>query len=86
MTPLVENQGIIVIVHKFYSSRCIIFDIFVEQLCYPQYILPTHEKYHKLFIRDVANMMGKRSVGWGWWSVHPHGQYHHMVRTTECMM
>jgi hypothetical protein len=38
---------------------CIIFDIFVEQLCYPQYISPTHSKYCKLLLRDVANMMGK---------------------------
>ena len=35
MTPLVRNQGIIVNVHHFYSSRCIIFDIFVKQLMLP---------------------------------------------------
>jgi hypothetical protein len=26
---------------------------------------------------DVADMLWKRSVGWGWWSVCPHGRYHH---------
>ena len=26
---------------------------------------------------DVANMLWKRSVGWGWWLVCSHGRYHH---------
>ncbi len=41
--------------------------------CYRCYILPTHPTYCKLLLTDVANMMGKRSVGSRWWSVRPHG-------------
>jgi len=32
MQPVVGNQGIIVNPHYFYSRRCNIFDIFVEQI------------------------------------------------------
>ena len=35
MTPLVRNRGIIVNAQNFYSSRCIMFDIVVEQLMLP---------------------------------------------------
>ena len=58
-------------------AGCIIFDIFVEQLCYPRYISPTHSKFCELLLRDIANKTGKRSVGSRWWSVCPHGHYHH---------
>jgi hypothetical protein len=78
MTPLVENQGIIVNMHHISTViGCIIFDIFVKQLCYPGYISPTHPKFCELLPRDVANMMRKRSVGSRWWSVCLHGHYHH---------
>ncbi len=56
---------------------CIIFDIFVEQLCYPRYISPTHPKHCELLLRDIAYIMWERSVGSRWWSVCLHGHYHH---------
>jgi hypothetical protein len=39
MKPLVGNQGVIVNVHHFYSRRCNIFEIFVEQLMFPMMYL-----------------------------------------------
>ncbi len=33
--------------------------------------------YSELLITDVANIFWKRSVGLQWWSVRPHGRYHH---------
>jgi hypothetical protein len=32
MTPLVENRGLIVNLHHFYSSRCNMINIFVQQI------------------------------------------------------
>ena len=78
MTPLVGNQGIIVNPRYFYSRRCNIFDIFVEQiLCYRRYISVTHNINCELLITDVANTLLKRSVGSRWWLVHQNGHYHH---------
>ena len=77
MTPLVRNQGIIVNAIHFYSRLGIIFDIFVKKLMLPMIYLATIAKYCKLLIRDVTNTLLKRSVGSRWWSVHPHGHYHH---------
>ncbi len=48
-----------------------------SNILYPQYISPTHPKFCKLLLSDIANMMGKRSVGSRWWLVCQHGHYHH---------
>ena len=50
------------------------FHRFIETLLY---ISPTHPKFCKLLLRDIANMMGKRSVESRWWLVCPNGHYHH---------
>ncbi len=70
MTPLVGNQGVIVNARHLYGKCSIIFDIFVKKLMLLMLYLATHLKYCKLLLTDVANMMGKRSVGSRRWSVH----------------
>ena len=53
------------------------FLVLQRNLCYRQYISPTHEKYRELLLRAVANMMGKWYVGWGWGLARLHEHYHH---------
>jgi hypothetical protein len=64
------------------------FHRFIETLLY---ISPTHPKFCKLLLRDIANMMGKRSVESRWWLVCPNGHWCVrmdtiiMVWTNKCM-
>ena len=57
------------------GARCSTF--MSSNLCYWQYILPTHKIYCKPLTSDVANILWKRPVGSQWWSLHPHGCYYH---------
>jgi len=60
----------------FTVEEVYIFDIFVE----PIMLLVISRQptgYRELLLTDVANILWKRSVGSQWWSVRPHGHYHH---------
>ena len=75
MTPLVGNQGIIVNPRYFYSRRCNIFDIFVEQimlltiyLSNPRDILRTIDHVHcQHIVEEVCGV--KVVVGASKWTL-----------------
>ena len=65
MTPLVGNRGVIVNLHHFYSIKCNMFNIFVQQimlltiyLANPQNILQTVDHgHHQHIVEEVCGVM-----------------------------
>jgi len=45
--------------------------------CKSHDISSLHVNHHKLLVKLTINTLEKRSVVSQWWSVHPHGRYHH---------
>ena len=63
MTPLVRNQGIIVIACHFYSRLGTIFDIFVKQLILPTIYLANHSEILRTINQGRHQHIGEEVCG-----------------------